>query len=48
MVDGLAGIAPAAKVTTGLLGPIAIGIALLSALVTFLVLTGLTPIPPTH
>jgi two-component system nitrogen regulation sensor histidine kinase NtrY len=48
MVDGLAAIPPATKVTTGLLGPIAIGIALLSALATFLVLTGLTPIPPTH
>ncbi|MDQ2955259.1 MAG: PAS domain-containing sensor histidine kinase [Pseudomonadota bacterium] len=47
MVDGLAAI-PATKVTTGLLGPIAIGIALLSALATFLVLTGLTAIPPTH
>jgi two-component system, NtrC family, nitrogen regulation sensor histidine kinase NtrY len=47
-VDGLAAVPPTTAVKTGLLGPIAIGIALLSALATFLVLTGLTPIPPTH
>ncbi|MEZ5786125.1 MAG: PAS domain-containing sensor histidine kinase [Xanthobacteraceae bacterium] len=33
---------------TGIVGPIVIGIALLSALVTFLVLAGLTPVVPTH
>src|SRR5262249_61302215 len=37
-----------AGVTTGVIGPIAVGIALLSALATFLVLAGLTPIEPTH
>ncbi len=31
-----------------MLGPIAVGLALLSALVTFLVLADLTPLPPTH
>ena len=31
-----------------IVGPVAVGIALLSALVTFVVLTGLTPIVPTH
>jgi two-component system nitrogen regulation sensor histidine kinase NtrY len=40
--------APAGGVTTGVFGPIAVGIALLSALATFLVLAGLTPIEPTH
>src|SRR5262249_22819066 len=33
---------------TGMVGPIAVGIALLSALATFLVLAGLTAIEPTH
>jgi len=33
---------------TAWLAPIAVGLALLSALVTFLVLTGLTPVVPTH
>lgn len=33
---------------TGIVGPIVIGIALLSALLTFLVLAGLTPVVPTH
>jgi two-component system nitrogen regulation sensor histidine kinase NtrY len=36
------------KLTSGILGPLAVGLALLSAAVTFLVLTGLTPILPTH
>ncbi|MBX6424705.1 MAG: PAS domain-containing sensor histidine kinase [Variibacter sp.] len=36
------------RLGTRLLGPVAIGLALISALVTFLVLTGLTPILPTH
>ena len=40
--------AAAPRLGSGFLGPIAIGLALLSALVTFLVLTGLTPILPTH
>lgn len=33
---------------TGIVGPIVIAVALLSALVTFLVLAGLTPVIPTH
>jgi two-component system nitrogen regulation sensor histidine kinase NtrY len=36
------------KLASGFLGPFAVGLALLSAAVTFLVLTGLTPILPTH
>jgi two-component system, NtrC family, nitrogen regulation sensor histidine kinase NtrY len=36
------------KLASGILGPLAVGLALLSAAVTFLVLTGLTPIMPTH
>jgi two-component system nitrogen regulation sensor histidine kinase NtrY len=36
------------KLASGVLGPLAVGLALLSAAVTFLVLTGLTPIVPTH
>jgi len=39
---------PRAGLAVGLLGPIAVGLALLSAFVTFIVLTGLTPIVPTH
>ena len=31
-----------------MIGSIAVGVALLSALATFLVLSGLTPLPPTH
>ena len=42
------GLAAPARLGSRLLGPIAITLALLSALVTFLVLTGLTPISPTH
>ncbi|MCC6890310.1 MAG: PAS domain-containing sensor histidine kinase, partial [Hyphomicrobiales bacterium] len=38
----------ASRLGTRFLGPIAITLAMLSALVTFLVLTGLTPILPTH
>jgi two-component system nitrogen regulation sensor histidine kinase NtrY len=37
-----------ARLGTRFLGPVAIGLALISALVTFLILTGLTPIMPTH
>jgi two-component system nitrogen regulation sensor histidine kinase NtrY len=36
------------RLGTRWVGPVAIGLALISALVTFLVLTGLTPILPTH
>jgi two-component system nitrogen regulation sensor histidine kinase NtrY len=36
------------KLASGILGPLAVGLALLSAAVTFVVLTGLTPILPTH
>jgi two-component system nitrogen regulation sensor histidine kinase NtrY len=37
-----------ARFATGLLGPVAVGVALLSAFATFVVLAGLTPINPTH
>jgi two-component system nitrogen regulation sensor histidine kinase NtrY len=43
-----AGGAPAPRLPTRLLGSIAVGLALLSAAVTFAVLAGLTPIAPTH
>jgi two-component system nitrogen regulation sensor histidine kinase NtrY len=39
---------PGPRLGTRFLGPISITLAMLSALVTFLVLTGLTPILPTH
>jgi two-component system, NtrC family, nitrogen regulation sensor histidine kinase NtrY len=39
---------PARQAETGALGPIAVGLALLSAFVTFIVLADLTPILPTH
>src|SRR5258708_39835418 len=39
---------PAAKRELRLLGPIAVGLALLSAFVTFVVLADLTPVSPTH
>ncbi len=39
---------PGTGTATGIIGPIVVGIALLSALATFLVLAGLTPIVPTH
>ena len=42
------GVAPAPRLGTRWLGPVTIVLALLSALVTFLVLTGLTPVLPTH
>jgi two-component system, NtrC family, nitrogen regulation sensor histidine kinase NtrY len=38
----------APKLAAWALGPLAVALALLSAAVTFLVLTGLTPIIPTH
>jgi two-component system nitrogen regulation sensor histidine kinase NtrY len=40
--------APARRLASGLLGPAAVALALLSALVTFLILAGFTPIVPTH
>jgi two-component system nitrogen regulation sensor histidine kinase NtrY len=40
--------APAKRGEMRVLGPIAVGLALLSAFVTFIVLADLTPIPPTH
>ena len=40
--------APAGRAEIRVLGPIAVGIALFSALVTFVVLAGLTPVSPTH
>jgi two-component system nitrogen regulation sensor histidine kinase NtrY len=43
-----AGVKPGTGTATGIVGPIVIGIALLSALTTFLVLAGLTPVVPTH
>ncbi len=39
---------PAQQAETGALGPIAVGLALLSAFITFIVLADLTPILPTH
>lgn len=47
-MDQLAGLPAAGRFTTRRIGPIAVGIALLSALATFLVLSGLTPFVPTH
>jgi two-component system nitrogen regulation sensor histidine kinase NtrY len=38
----------ARRMSFRLIGSIAVGVALLSALTTFLVLSGLTPLPPTH
>ncbi|MGC2642718.1 MAG: hypothetical protein WA406_13550, partial [Pseudolabrys sp.] len=40
--------APTKRGETRVLGPIAVGLALLSAFVTFVVLADLTPISPTH
>jgi two-component system, NtrC family, nitrogen regulation sensor histidine kinase NtrY len=39
---------PAKRTETRVLGPIAVGLALLSAFITFIVLADLTPISPTH
>ena len=47
-IDQLAALPAAGRFTARRFGPIAVGIALLSALVTFLVLSGLTPFLPTH
>jgi two-component system nitrogen regulation sensor histidine kinase NtrY len=40
--------APSRRVETRILGPVAVGLALLSAFLTFIVLADLTPIAPTH
>jgi two-component system nitrogen regulation sensor histidine kinase NtrY len=48
LADADAGGSPATRLVTGILGPIAVAMALLSAIVTFLVLTALTPIEPTR
>ena len=45
--SALAG-APARRDRTRILGPTAVGLALLSAFVTFIVLADLTPLSPTH
>ena len=42
------GAAPGPRLATGMYGPIAVGLALLWAVVTFVVLTDLTPIVPTQ
>src|SRR6516165_9938808 len=53
-VEEAAGVEPAHRATaatgfaTGLIGLVAAGVALLSALVTFVVMADLTPISPTH
>jgi len=47
-MDQLAALPAAGRFTTRRIGPFAVGIALLSALATFLVLSGLTPFLPTH
>ena len=39
---------PGAAVATGIIGPLVVGFALVSATATFMVLAGLTPIVPTH
>ena len=39
---------PPRRGETRVLGPLAVGLALLSAFATFIVLADLTPIPPTH
>jgi two-component system nitrogen regulation sensor histidine kinase NtrY len=39
---------PAKRTETRILGPLAVGLALLSAFITFIVLADLTPVPPTH
>jgi two-component system, NtrC family, nitrogen regulation sensor histidine kinase NtrY len=39
---------PSKRGETRVLGPIAVGLALLSAFITFIVLADLTPVPPTH
>jgi two-component system nitrogen regulation sensor histidine kinase NtrY len=40
--------APSAKIQTRILGPVAVGLALCSAFATFIVLSDLTPLAPTH
>ncbi len=46
--DMAAAAAPGTGAATRILGPIVVALALLSALATFLILAGLTPVPPTH
>jgi two-component system nitrogen regulation sensor histidine kinase NtrY len=48
IADAAVAAAPARKLATGLLGPAAVVVALLSALATFLIFAGFTPIAPTH
>ena len=47
-LDNVSGLPVSGRVVTRIHGPVAVGLALLSALVTFLVLSGLTPVSPTH
>lgn len=46
--DMAAAAAPGSGAATRILSPIVVALALLSALTTFLILAGLTPVPPTH
>ncbi len=48
MAEGSMAGAPGTKVATRIVGPIAVGLALLSALATFVVIANLTPIAPTN
>ncbi len=48
VAEAAQGPAEPARFATGLLGPAAVGVALLSAFATFIVLAGLTPINPTN
>src|SRR5262245_47842027 len=48
VADAAVAAAPARKRASGFLGPAVVAIALLSALATFLIFTGLTPIVPTN
>jgi two-component system nitrogen regulation sensor histidine kinase NtrY len=47
-LDAVADLPASARISSRWLGPLAVGIALFSAFLTFVVLTGLTPINPTH
>jgi len=47
-INASSGASSAAPREVRIVGPIVVGIALLSALITFLVLADLTPLPPTH
>jgi two-component system, NtrC family, nitrogen regulation sensor histidine kinase NtrY len=48
VLDDAEGGSQQSRLTSGLAGPIAVALALLSAVVTFVVLTGLTPVVPSH